>query len=146
MLKRLVDRAKILTKFHEDWTIHMASSVLTRKNCGATPAPLHGGHVFLTAAFWELRRDIIRTHYLIKFLEDWTVMSRLGLGLDVLPEFLPLSEFIRIDPSEKTITVEDNTGCGNDNLLFNSTDLSTGPSRFANAGSPARTGMICRIF
>ncbi|KAH3718488.1 hypothetical protein DPMN_061292 [Dreissena polymorpha] len=35
------------------------------------------------------------------------------------------------------------TVCGNDNLLFNSTDLveSPGPSRFANAGRPARTGM-----
>ncbi|KAH3702552.1 hypothetical protein DPMN_077576 [Dreissena polymorpha] len=41
-----------------------------------------------------------------------------------------LSEFIRIDPSEKKITVEDNT------------ILSPGPSRFANAGRPAWTGMI----
>ncbi|KAH3786519.1 hypothetical protein DPMN_164626 [Dreissena polymorpha] len=54
---------------------------------------------------------------------------------DVLSEFLPLSEFIRIDHSEKTIAVEDNT------IL-----VSPGPSRFANAGRPARTGMIRRIF
>ncbi|KAH3728467.1 hypothetical protein DPMN_054424 [Dreissena polymorpha] len=47
-----------------------------------------------------------------------------------------------------------NTGCGNDNLLFNSTDLavkktvvvgSPGLSRFDNAGRPARTGMISSV-
>ncbi|KAH3689797.1 hypothetical protein DPMN_194716 [Dreissena polymorpha] len=42
-----------------------------------------------------------------------------------------MSEFIPIDPKEKTITVEDNT------IL-----ASLGPSRFSNAGRPARTGMI----
>ncbi|KAH3721236.1 hypothetical protein DPMN_064155 [Dreissena polymorpha] len=42
----------LLTKFHEDWTINVASRVLTKKN-----APPSGDH---------------KTHVLTKFHEDWT--------------------------------------------------------------------------
>ncbi|KAH3776755.1 hypothetical protein DPMN_178187 [Dreissena polymorpha] len=36
-------KTNLLTKFHQDWTINVASRVLTRKN-----APPPGGHVFST--------------------------------------------------------------------------------------------------
>ncbi|KAH3890158.1 hypothetical protein DPMN_014230 [Dreissena polymorpha] len=52
-------------------------------------------------------------------------------------------------PRSKNDGGQHDTGCGNDILLFNSTDLaviSHGPSRFANAGRPAKTGMIRRFF
>ncbi|KAH3704918.1 hypothetical protein DPMN_079979 [Dreissena polymorpha] len=44
----------LLTKFHEDWTINVASRVLTRK----TAPPLC---------------NIIETNLLTKFHEDWTI-------------------------------------------------------------------------
>ncbi|KAH3861045.1 hypothetical protein DPMN_023972 [Dreissena polymorpha] len=56
----------LLTKFHEDWTINVASRVLTRKN-----APPPGGHVFTaTETIFELIQDIIGTNLLTKFHED----------------------------------------------------------------------------
>ncbi|KAH3838584.1 hypothetical protein DPMN_111992 [Dreissena polymorpha] len=54
----------LLTKFHEDWTINVASRVLTR-----CPAP--GGHVFkATKTIFELIQDIIGTNLLTKFHDD----------------------------------------------------------------------------
>ncbi|KAH3848976.1 hypothetical protein DPMN_091361 [Dreissena polymorpha] len=47
----------LLTKFHDDWTINVASRVLTRKN--ATPV---GGHVFQA-----------NTNLLTIFHQDWTI-------------------------------------------------------------------------
>ncbi|KAH3872071.1 hypothetical protein DPMN_035284 [Dreissena polymorpha] len=73
----------LLTKFHEDPTINVASRVLTRKN--SSPP---GGHVFQqTGTILKLVQDlirtnltkfhddnkyIIRTNILTKFHEDWT--------------------------------------------------------------------------
>ncbi|KAH3726615.1 hypothetical protein DPMN_052482 [Dreissena polymorpha] len=52
----------LLTKFHEDWTINVAS----REKC---PAP--GGHVFeATKTIFELIQDIIGTNLLTKFHDD----------------------------------------------------------------------------
>ncbi|KAH3746637.1 hypothetical protein DPMN_181047 [Dreissena polymorpha] len=52
----------LLTIFHEDWTINVASRVLTRKN-----APPPGGHVFKeTKTIFELIQDIIGTNLLTK--------------------------------------------------------------------------------
>ncbi|KAH3700877.1 hypothetical protein DPMN_075858 [Dreissena polymorpha] len=52
----------LLTKFHEDWTINVAS----REKC---PAP--GGHVFkATKTIFELIQDIIGTNLLTKFHKD----------------------------------------------------------------------------
>ncbi|KAH3874907.1 hypothetical protein DPMN_038164 [Dreissena polymorpha] len=51
----------LLTKCHEDWTINVASRVLTRKNA----SPL-GSHVFSS-------KHIIETNLLTKFHEDWTI-------------------------------------------------------------------------
>ncbi|KAH3842581.1 hypothetical protein DPMN_116078 [Dreissena polymorpha] len=59
----------LLTKFHEDRKINVASRVLTWKN-----APPPGGHVFLpTSIIFKLIQDIIRMNLLPKFHEDRTI-------------------------------------------------------------------------
>ncbi|KAH3809197.1 hypothetical protein DPMN_137558 [Dreissena polymorpha] len=66
----------LLTKFHEDWTINVASRVLTRFYYSHIwpykekwPAP--GGHVFkATKPIFELIQDIIGTNLLTKFHDD----------------------------------------------------------------------------
>ncbi|KAH3719361.1 hypothetical protein DPMN_062193 [Dreissena polymorpha] len=59
----------LLTKFHEERKINVASRVLTRKN--ATPP---GSHVFHpTSIIFELVQDIIAMNLLTKFHEDRTV-------------------------------------------------------------------------
>ncbi|KAH3825620.1 hypothetical protein DPMN_127501 [Dreissena polymorpha] len=59
----------LLTKFHKDWKINVASRVLTRKN-----APLPGSHVFQpTGIIFELVQNIIGMNLLSKFHEDRTV-------------------------------------------------------------------------
>ncbi|KAH3887195.1 hypothetical protein DPMN_011211 [Dreissena polymorpha] len=56
----------LLTKFHEDRKINVASRVLTRKN-----APPPGSHVFQAKVIiFEQIQDIIRTNLLSKFHED----------------------------------------------------------------------------
>ncbi|KAH3701938.1 hypothetical protein DPMN_076936 [Dreissena polymorpha] len=56
----------LLTKFHEDRNINVASTV---KN-----APPPGGHVFQpTNIIFDLVQDIIGMNLLIKFHEDWTI-------------------------------------------------------------------------
>ncbi|KAH3881192.1 hypothetical protein DPMN_005115 [Dreissena polymorpha] len=56
----------LLTKFHEDQTINVASRV---KN-----APPLGSHVFqANVTIFELIQDIIKTNLLTKFHEDWTI-------------------------------------------------------------------------
>ncbi|KAH3771522.1 hypothetical protein DPMN_172844 [Dreissena polymorpha] len=76
----------LLTKFHEDRTVNVASRVLTRfyyspirKNGGYCPTlrknthPL-GSHVFQpTGIISELVQDIIETNLVTKFHEDWTI-------------------------------------------------------------------------
>ncbi|KAH3865782.1 hypothetical protein DPMN_028825 [Dreissena polymorpha] len=58
-----------LTKFHEDWTINVASRVFTRKN-----APPFGSHVFLAnVTIFELIQDIIETNFPTKFHKDLTI-------------------------------------------------------------------------
>ncbi|KAH3727978.1 hypothetical protein DPMN_053924 [Dreissena polymorpha] len=59
----------LLTKFHEDWKINVASIVLTRKN-----APPPDGHVFQpTGIIFDLIQDIIVKNLLTKFHEDRTI-------------------------------------------------------------------------
>ncbi|KAH3884825.1 hypothetical protein DPMN_008810 [Dreissena polymorpha] len=56
----------LLTKFHEDQTINVASTV---KN-----APPLGSHVFqANVIIFELIQDIIETNLLTKLHEDWTI-------------------------------------------------------------------------
>ncbi|KAH3875473.1 hypothetical protein DPMN_038739 [Dreissena polymorpha] len=58
-------RTNVLTKFHEDWTLNLTSTVKT--------APPPGGHVFLpTGIIFELVKDLIGTHVPTKFHDDWT--------------------------------------------------------------------------
>ncbi|KAH3700451.1 hypothetical protein DPMN_075427 [Dreissena polymorpha] len=55
----------LLTDFHDDWTINVASRVLTRFNYS---------HVFHTnVTIINLIQDIIETNHLTKFHEDWTI-------------------------------------------------------------------------
>ncbi|KAH3713482.1 hypothetical protein DPMN_073274 [Dreissena polymorpha] len=69
-------RMNLLTKFHKDWTVIVASRVLTRfyyshirKN-----APPLGSHFFqANIIIFELIQDIIETNLLTKFHEDWTI-------------------------------------------------------------------------
>ncbi|KAH3789971.1 hypothetical protein DPMN_168163 [Dreissena polymorpha] len=62
-------KTNLLTKFHEDRKINVASRVLTRKN-----APPPGGHVFQpTGIIFELVQDIIGINLLTKFYEDQTI-------------------------------------------------------------------------
>ncbi|KAH3777513.1 hypothetical protein DPMN_178960, partial [Dreissena polymorpha] len=59
----------LLTKFHKDRKINVASRVLTRKN-----APPPGGHVFQpTGIIFTFFQDIIGVNLLTKFHEDWTI-------------------------------------------------------------------------
>ncbi|KAH3841160.1 hypothetical protein DPMN_114618 [Dreissena polymorpha] len=59
----------LLTKFHEDRKINVASRVLTRKK-----APPPGNHVFQpTGIILKLVQDIIGMNLLTKFHEDWTI-------------------------------------------------------------------------
>ncbi|KAH3812601.1 hypothetical protein DPMN_141037 [Dreissena polymorpha] len=59
----------LLTKFHEDRKINVASRVLTRKNAGPP-----GGHVFQpTGIIFELVQDMIGLNLLTNFHEDWTI-------------------------------------------------------------------------
>ncbi|KAH3786236.1 hypothetical protein DPMN_164342 [Dreissena polymorpha] len=61
-----INKTNLLTIFHEDWTLNVASRVLTRKN-----TPPHGGHVFKeTKTIFELIQDIIGTNLLTKIHED----------------------------------------------------------------------------
>ncbi|KAH3705145.1 hypothetical protein DPMN_080210 [Dreissena polymorpha] len=66
----------LLTKFHDDRTINMASGVLTRFNYSyimKMPRPL-GGNVFQpTRTIFELIQDIIGTDHLTKFHDDRTI-------------------------------------------------------------------------
>ncbi|KAH3865989.1 hypothetical protein DPMN_029037 [Dreissena polymorpha] len=62
-------KTNLLTLFHQDWTINMASRVLTRKN-----APPPGGHVFQPIGIIsELVQDNIGMNLLTKCHEDWTI-------------------------------------------------------------------------
>ncbi|KAH3887443.1 hypothetical protein DPMN_011460 [Dreissena polymorpha] len=65
MFKLIQDiiETNLQTKFHEDWTINVASRVLT--------SPTPGGHVFkATKTIFELIQDIIGTNLLTKFHDD----------------------------------------------------------------------------
>ncbi|KAH3690343.1 hypothetical protein DPMN_193540 [Dreissena polymorpha] len=71
-----INGMNLLTKFHEDQTIKVASGVKTRfyyshirKN-----APPLGSHIFqANISIFELIQDIIETNRLTKFHEDWTM-------------------------------------------------------------------------
>ncbi|KAH3738361.1 hypothetical protein DPMN_044995 [Dreissena polymorpha] len=64
-----ISRTNLLSKFHEDQKINVASRVLTWKN-----APPPGGHVFQpTGIIFELVQDIIGMNLLTKFHEDQTI-------------------------------------------------------------------------
>ncbi|KAH3774315.1 hypothetical protein DPMN_175694 [Dreissena polymorpha] len=63
----------LLTKFHEDQTINVASRV---KN-----APPLGSHVFqANVTIFELIQDIIETNLLTKFHEDWTINANVDVA------------------------------------------------------------------
>ncbi|KAH3775654.1 hypothetical protein DPMN_177060 [Dreissena polymorpha] len=81
----------LLTKFHEDRKINVASRVLTRKNAPPPGSHFHedrtvnvasrvqnapplGSHVFqANVTIFKLIQDIIETNLLSKFHEDWTI-------------------------------------------------------------------------
>ncbi|KAH3830852.1 hypothetical protein DPMN_104108 [Dreissena polymorpha] len=86
----------LLSKFHKDWKINVASRVLTRKHapppgghvfqptgiifelirnkCGLKNAPPLGSHVFqANVTIFELIQDINETNLLTNFHEDWTI-------------------------------------------------------------------------
>ncbi|KAH3857308.1 hypothetical protein DPMN_099914 [Dreissena polymorpha] len=72
-----------LTKFHEDWTINVAS----REKC-----PALGGHAFkATKTIFELIQDIIGTNLLTKFPDDRkiNVTSRVLTRKNAPPPWLP---------------------------------------------------------
>ncbi|KAH3715578.1 hypothetical protein DPMN_058289 [Dreissena polymorpha] len=63
-LNRRIQETYVLTKFHDDWTKNVTSTV---ENC---PAP--GGHVFSPIwTIFKLIRDINETNLLTKFHDDW---------------------------------------------------------------------------
>ncbi|KAH3752552.1 hypothetical protein DPMN_187173 [Dreissena polymorpha] len=83
----------LLTKFHKDWTINVASRVKNAPPLGSQSfqakfhedrkinvasrvknAPPLGSHVFQTkVTIFKLIQDIIETNLLTKFHEDWTI-------------------------------------------------------------------------
>ncbi|KAH3881647.1 hypothetical protein DPMN_005573 [Dreissena polymorpha] len=64
----VASRTNLLTKFHENWTINVAS----REKC---PAPGgHHRHVFkATKTIFELIQDITGTNLQTKFHDDWKI-------------------------------------------------------------------------
>ncbi|KAH3843342.1 hypothetical protein DPMN_116857, partial [Dreissena polymorpha] len=62
----------VLTKFHEDRTINVTSRVLPRFYYRKLPRPLAAIFFQSTGTIFELVQDIIGTHVLSKFHEDWT--------------------------------------------------------------------------
>ncbi|KAH3892820.1 hypothetical protein DPMN_016950 [Dreissena polymorpha] len=96
-----ISKTNLLTKFHEDRKINVASRVLTRKNAPPPGGHFHedqtinvayrvltrfyyshirknapplGSHVFqANVTIFELIQDIIETKLLTKFQEDWTI-------------------------------------------------------------------------
>ncbi|KAH3715406.1 hypothetical protein DPMN_058115 [Dreissena polymorpha] len=91
-------RTNVLTKFHEDWTVNLTSTVTT--------APPPGGHVFLpTGTIFELVKDFIGTHVPTKFHDDWTknVTSRVLTRKTATP---PGTQFHEdwTDDTQKAIT------------------------------------------
>ncbi|KAH3713429.1 hypothetical protein DPMN_073222 [Dreissena polymorpha] len=66
----------LLTKFHEDQTINVASRVLTRfyySHLRKNTPPL-GSHVFqANVTIFELIQDITENNLLTKLHEDWTI-------------------------------------------------------------------------
>ncbi|KAH3754277.1 hypothetical protein DPMN_188943 [Dreissena polymorpha] len=80
----------LLTKFHEDLTINVAS----REKCPAT-----GGNVFkATKTIFELIQDIIGTNLLTKFHDDWkiNVTSRVLTKKNAPPPRWPLNVASRV--------------------------------------------------
>ncbi|KAH3862279.1 hypothetical protein DPMN_025245 [Dreissena polymorpha] len=69
----------LLTKFHEDRTVNVASRVLTRlyySHIRKNTPPL-GSHVFqANIIIFELIQDNIETNLLTKFHEDWTINEK----------------------------------------------------------------------
>ncbi|KAH3724896.1 hypothetical protein DPMN_050723 [Dreissena polymorpha] len=69
-------RMNLLTKFHEDRTVNVASRVLTRfyySHIRKIVPPI-GSHVFqANIIIFTLIQDIIETNLLTKFHEDWTI-------------------------------------------------------------------------
>ncbi|KAH3720170.1 hypothetical protein DPMN_063064 [Dreissena polymorpha] len=92
-LNQDIIETNLLTKFHEDWTINVASRVLTRKN--ALPPC---GHVFQpTSIIFELIQDIIGMNLLTKFHED-RVLTRKNaqpLGSHVFQANVTIFELIQ---------------------------------------------------
>ncbi|KAH3877033.1 hypothetical protein DPMN_000887 [Dreissena polymorpha] len=79
LLAQNIIGTNLLTKFHEDRKINVASRVLTRKN-----APPPGSHVFQpTGIIFELVQDIIGMNLLTKFHED----RRVNVASRVLTRF-----------------------------------------------------------
>ncbi|KAH3811730.1 hypothetical protein DPMN_140145 [Dreissena polymorpha] len=66
-----INGTNILTKFHENWAINVASKIFYCRHLMKN-APPPGGHVFLsTGTTFELSRAIIRTNVVTH--EDWTI-------------------------------------------------------------------------
>ncbi|KAH3879538.1 hypothetical protein DPMN_003441 [Dreissena polymorpha] len=87
----------LLTKFHEDRKINVASRVLTRKN-----APPPGGHVFQpTSIIFDLIQDIIKMKLLTKFHEYRTInvasreKNAPPLGIHVFQANITIFELIK---------------------------------------------------
>ncbi|KAH3703822.1 hypothetical protein DPMN_078869 [Dreissena polymorpha] len=67
---------KLLTKFHEDRTVNVASRVLTRfyySHIRKNAPPLGSQFFQANIIIFELIQDIIETNLLTKFHEDWTI-------------------------------------------------------------------------
>ena len=66
----------LLTEFHEDRTINVASRVLTRfyySHIRKNARPLEAIFFQANIIIFELIQDIIETNLLTKFHEDWTI-------------------------------------------------------------------------
>ncbi|KAH3842156.1 hypothetical protein DPMN_115650 [Dreissena polymorpha] len=88
-----ISGTNLLSKFHEDRKINVASKVLTRKN-----APPPGGHVFQpTGIIFELIQDIIGINLLTMFHEDQTI--NVASRVKNAP---PLGSHVNIDVAQRT--------------------------------------------
>ncbi|KAH3697924.1 hypothetical protein DPMN_085436 [Dreissena polymorpha] len=87
----------LLTKFHEDRTIKVASRVLTRfyySHIRKNARPL-GSHVFqANVTIFKLIQDIIETNLLTKFHEDWTINFYVASKVFTRKNASPLSSHV----------------------------------------------------
>ncbi|KAH3877419.1 hypothetical protein DPMN_001285 [Dreissena polymorpha] len=112
----------LMTKFHEDRTVNVASKVLEINVASREKCPVPGGHVFnATKTIFELIQDIIGTNLLTKFHDDRKinvtprVLTR-KIALPLWPYIIEMNLLTKFH-EDRTINVASREKCIETNLL-----------------------------